>query len=455
MPWADFLALGKATLAKTPAVVKERQAAVTPEQPATFVYTSGTTGPPKGVVLTHDNIAFECNAVVSALPMSPEDEQLLWLPLAHIFARILEFASIATGAKTAFAESIPKIVENLGEVRPTFMGAVPRIYEKVYNGVIGSAQAGGGLKLKIFDWAVGVGTEVSKLKQRGGRPGGLLALQYALADKLVFGKLKKRFGGRIRFFVSGGAPLARKIAEFLHACDILVLEGYGLTETTAATHINRFERYKFGTVGKPLDGCEVKIAEDGEILVRGRNIMKGYFKRDEDTAEVLKADGWFHTGDIGEVDAESFLRITDRKKDLMKTAGGKYVAPQNIENLLKTSCKYISQAMVYGDQKPYLTAILTLDADALKKWAEDHGEGGDYKKLSQLPSVRALLQEAVNEVNRTLASFEQVKKFWVPEKDFTQEDGEMTPSLKVKRKAVIQKYQERLESMYGVDKSAM
>ena len=455
MAWGDFQQLGRSALAKTPAAVKERKDAVKPDQPATFVYTSGTTGPPKGVVLTHDSIAYECNAVMKALTISPDDEQLLWLPLAHIFARILEFAAIATGAKTAFAESIPKIVENLGEVKPTFMGAVPRIYEKVYNGVIGKAQADGGLKLKIFDWAVGVGAEVSKLRQRGGEPSGLLAVKYGIASSLVFSKLKARFGGRIRFFVSGGAPLARKIAEFLHACGILVLEGYGLTETTAATHINRIEKFKFGTVGRALDGVDVKIAEDGEILVRGRNILQEYFKRPEDTAEVKKADGWFSTGDIGEIDAEGFLRITDRKKDLMKTAGGKYVAPQNIEGLLKTACKYISQAMVYGDQKPYLTAMITLDAEALKKWADEHAESGEYKKLTQLPAVRALVQEAINDINRGLAPFEQVKKFVIAEKDFTQEDGEMTPSLKVKRKAVIQKYQDRLEGMYGVDKSAM
>ena len=455
LSWSDFLESGRRVRKERPDDLESRKKSLKKDDPATFVYTSGTTGPPKGVVLTQDALVFTSHAALDAMPIGEDDEQLLFLPLAHIFARILEMACITTGAKTAFAESIPKLVDNLSEVRPTFMGSVPRIYEKVYNGVIANAQKSGGNKLKIFNWAIAVGTEVSKLKQQGKEPGMILAAQHALADYLVFSKLKDRFGGRVRFFVSGGAPLARKIAEFLHAADILVLEGYGLTETSALTCINRADAFKFGTVGKPARGVEVSLADDGEILVRGRSVMTEYYKRDDATKEVFSEDGWFKTGDIGEFDAEGFLSITDRKKDLIKTAGGKYVAPQEVENRLKTSTGLVSQVMVHGDQRPYCTAIITVDEEAVKKWASDHGVSGDYAALTQSPELARVIEAAVKETNSGLTSVEQVKKFWIAPKDFTQEDGEMTPTLKVKRKFVTKKYQAELDDMYGADTSTI
>ncbi len=331
----DELLAGGDALDDAPAALAERAKAITADSVCTIVYTSGTTGDPKGVVLTHDAFVFECGAIADALAMGPEDEQLLFLPLAHIFAKVLMFAAIRLGYITAFAEGIPKVVQNIGEVKPTFMGSVPRIYEKVYTKVVSGAEHAGGAKKKIFDWSVGVGRAVSAERQAGRTPTGLLAFKYGIATKLVFSKLHTLFGGRLQFFISGGAPLSKEIAEFFHAAGILVLEGYGLTETTAATHLNRQDAYRFGTVGKALDGVEAKIAEDGEILMRGRNIMREYFGKPEATSQSLEDDGWFHSGDIGEIDKDGFLRITDRKKDLIVTAGGKNIAPQFLENGLK------------------------------------------------------------------------------------------------------------------------
>jgi long-chain acyl-CoA synthetase len=441
---AELIALGEKNLGNG-GELNRRMEALQPDDFTTFVYTSGTTGPPKGVMLTHENFCYETAAISQVLPMTEDDEQLLFLPLAHIFAKICYMISIQVGGTLSVAESIEKVVQNLSEIKPTYVGSVPRIYEKVYVKVTSGAKEAGGLKLKIFEWAMKVGREVSAARQRGENAGGL---RYAIATKLVFSKLKSLFGGRLRFFVSGGAPLSKENAEFFHAADILILEGYGLTETTAATHVNSPSMYKFGTVGRPLPGTEVKIAADGEILVRGTNVMKGYYNRPDDTREALEPDGWFHTGDIGEVDADGFLRITDRKKDIIVTAGGKNIAPQNIENILKTE-PFISQAMIYGDKQPYCVALVTINEETVRKWAQDQGiNGKGYSELTQLPEVRKEIERAITRTNEKLASYESIKKFAILPSDFTQETGELTPTLKIKRKFATQKYRETIDRLY-------
>ncbi|MFQ5458963.1 MAG: AMP-dependent synthetase/ligase, partial [Myxococcota bacterium] len=375
------------------------------------------------------------------------DMDLLFLPLAHSFARAEGLGGIYQGLTTAFAESLDTIAENLGEVKPTIVYSVPRIYERIYTKVNSGARDAGGVKLKLFTWAVGVGRKVSQLKQKGEPIPPLLGFQYALATKLVFSKIQAIVGGRLRFFGSGGAPLAREIAEFFHAAGILILEGYGLTETCPVLTVSTTKAYKFGTVGKPLPGVTVKIAEDGEIIAKGRNIAQGYFKREEATAEAFR-DGWFYTGDIGEFDEDGFLKITDRKKDLIVTAGGKNVAPQNIENLLKTD-PYISQVMVHGDKRKFLSAIITLDLENVTTWAKEQGiEDLSPVALARNEKVNALIREVVEESSRKLASYETIKKFHLTGADFSVESGELTPTLKVKRKVVTEKYQDVLDGFY-------
>ncbi len=422
---------------------------------ATLIYTSGTTGKPKGVCLTHDCWVFEGEAVDQLGILSGNDLQYLWLPLAHSFGKVLEALIIRFGMTTAIDGRIDKIVDNLATIRPTFVAAVPRIFEKVYNKVITGAKEGGPLKWAIFKWALGVGKEASQKRQRGERAGGL---KLAIADKLVFSKLRSRFGGRLRFFISGSAPLSRDIAEFFHAADLLILEGYGLTESSAASFVNRPYKYKFGTVGEPLPGIEVKIApEDGEVLIRGRGIMTGYHNRPEDTQEALDAEGWLHTGDIGVLEPEGFLRITDRKKDLIKTSGGKYVAPQELEGQLKVRSPLISQALVHGNNRNFCTALLTLSEEELKKWADAHGKQGlSYAELTELPEVRALVGPIVEELNRALPSYSTIKKFAILPRDFAVETGELTPSMKLKRKHVEAAYKDILDGFYAgaIERSA-
>ncbi len=426
--------------------------AIRPDALATLIYTSGTTGKPKGVELIHDCWVYEAEAIDGLGLLRPDDVQFLWLPLAHSFGKVLEVAQLRIGFATAIDGVIDRLVENLGVVQPTFVAAVPRIFEKVHNKVVTGATEGGGAKAKIFAWAMGVGRRCSKLEQQGKRPGGLLALQRAIAHKLVFSKLQARFGGRLRFFVSGSAPLARELAEFFHAAGVLILEGYGLTESSAASFVNRPDHYKFGTVGPPLPGTEVKIAPDGEILFTNRGIMRGYHNQPEATADAL--DGrWLRTGDIGELDADGFLKITDRKKDLIKTSGGKYVAPQMIEGLLKANCPYVSQVVVHGDNRNYVTALVTLDEEAVRGWAKGHGIDGDLDALTKRPEVSALVKSALDPINATLPSYATVKKFAILPADLTVESGELTTSLKVKRKVVESKYKDVLDGLYGERRS--
>ncbi|HEX8789352.1 MAG TPA: long-chain fatty acid--CoA ligase [Polyangiaceae bacterium] len=416
--------------------VDERIAAVRPEDLATLVYTSGTTGPPKGVMLAHANLVADADGLAQVIPLTAEDEQLLFLPLAHIFGKMLVVSAIRLGYATAFAETMLKALDNAAEVRPTFMGAVPRVFEKVYAVANEKAASAGGMKQRLFSWA----TEVGKRKQGGW--GGFWA------DRLVLSKIRARFGGRIKFLISAGAPLAKELADWFDGAGIPVLEAYGLTETTGGTTMNGPGRQRYGTVGPALPGVQVKIAADGEVLVRGPTVMKGYWGHEQATREVIDADGWFHTGDIGEIDGDGYLRITDRKKDIIVTAGGKNVAPQNIENLMKQSA-WVSQAMVYGDKRPYLVALVTLNVDTVARFAREKGIAGEPGALAEHAEVRAELQRAVDDVNARLSSFETVKKFAILERDFTIEGGELTPTLKVKRKVVSDRYKSLLENLYA------
>jgi long-chain acyl-CoA synthetase len=446
---AELERLGEAWNAAHPGGLDAVIAAVGPQDLATLIYTSGTTGKPKGVMLTHDNWLFEAETLADLNILGPDDKQLLFLPLAHSFGKVLEVVSIRLGVNTAVDGVIDDLVANLAVVRPTVMGGVPRVYEKVYNRVVTGAREGGGLKYKIFQWALGVGGRVSRLRQQGREPSGLLAFQHRLADKLVYSKLKARLGGRLRFLISGGAPLSRAIAEFFHSCDILILEAYGLTETSAGSIGNRPERYKFGTVGLPYKGVEVRIAEDGEILMRGRGVMRGYYNLPQDTAEALEPDGWFHTGDVGQIDADGFVTITDRKKDILVTAGGKNIAPQNIEGKLKASCPYISQVVMLGDRRPFCVALVTLNEETTAKWAREQGLNvKGYADLATRPEVQQLIRDGIEAVNAGLASYERIKDFHLLDHDLSQETGELTPKMSVKRKVVESRHREILDGFY-------
>jgi len=449
MALADLEAKGGEWMAANPRGLEDVVDGIEGEELATLIYTSGTTGKPKGVRLVHECWAYTADAIDALGLMLPGDVQYLWLPMSHSFGKVLLGGQIAAGCATAVDGRIPKLVDNLAVVRPTYMAAAPRIFEKVYNRVVQQAKEGGELRFRIFEWAIGVGKQVSAAKQAR-RPLPLhVQLQARVADKLVFEKLRNRFGGRLRFFISGSAPLSRDIAEFFHACDILILEGYGLTETSAASFVNRPTRYKFGTVGLPLPGTELQLdPADGEILIKSPGVMRGYHNLPEQTAEVLH-DGWLRTGDIGEVDPSGFLRITDRKKDLIKTSGGKYIAPQAIEGKLKALCPYVSQVIVHGDRRNFVTALITLDEESIKPWAREHGLGGrTYAEIAADPRTHAMIEPFIGQLNQTLARYETVKKFAILPTDLSVEAGELTPSLKVKRKAVEKKYAGVLDGLY-------
>jgi long-chain acyl-CoA synthetase len=448
MTWEGLRRLGRDQVERLKSDLAGRVAEIRPEDIATIVYTSGTTGPPKGVVQTHGNHMATLDSASKMAGIQDRDTHLLFLPLAHSFARLESFIGVHRGLTTAFAENIDKLRDNLPEVKPHFICSVPRVFEKVYAGVVAKAEAGSPVKRKIFHWAVGVGREVSKLQQarRPVPPG--LAFKHRLAHKLVFSKLHAALGGRLRFAVSGGAPLSKEIAEFFHAAGILILEGYGLTETCPSLTFNRLDNFRFGSVGQAQPGIEIKIAPDGEILGRGANIAKGYFKKPEATAEVFLPDGWFATGDIGRLDGDGFLYITDRKKDLIVTAGGMNIAPQNIENRLKGD-PFISQAMVHGDKRPYPVALITLNPEELAKFAKAEGIlDTEPTSLAKNPKVVERVSRSVEERNDELQSYAKIKKFSILPIDFTVENGLLTPTLKVKRKLITEKYRETLDSLY-------
>ncbi|MCW2506579.1 MAG: AMP-dependent synthetase [Actinomycetia bacterium] len=441
---------GAKQLAADPGIVERASDAVGPGSLATLIYTSGTTGRPKGVQLVHDCWTFEGTAQVHTGLIRPDDVQFLWLPLSHSFGRTLLTGQLAAGFPMAVDGRIDKIVDNLPVIRPTIMAAAPRIFEKVYNRIVSTTRAEGGLKYKIFSWAVSVGRAKSRAEQAGRDPGIAVSLQYAIADKLVFAKVRERFGGRLRGCVSGSAPLAPEIAEFFDAAGIPIFEGYGLTETSAGATVNTPDANRIGTVGPPLPGAEIKIAADGEVLVRGPLVMRGYHNLPEQTAEVLDPDGWFRTGDIGELDDHGHLRITDRKKDLIKTSGGKYVAPSAVEGQFKASCPYIGQVLVIGHARNYCTALIALDAEALGVWAAGAGLGDlGYGELVAHPQVRELISPYVDEVNSKLNRWETVKRFELLPADMTVANGQLTPSLKVKRRVVEDEYRDLIRAMYA------
>ena len=431
-------------------VYQKARDAVTPDDLATIIYTSGTTGQPKGAMLTHNNFMFNVQACFEIVGFADEDVFLSFLPLAHIFERMGgHYLPLSCGATVAYAESPFTVAQNMKEVSPTIMMSVPRLYEMMHEKIIRAVQEGSSLKQKIFYWSVGVGEKVSQAIQQQKKPSAILGLRYGLANRLVFNKLQSATGGRLRFFVSGGAPLSKSIAEFFHAAGILILEGYGLTETSPVISVNRPDQWKFGTVGTKIEGIEVEIAEDGEILSRGPHIMQGYFNKPEDTAEAIDADGWFHTGDIGQMDADGFLSITDRKKNIIVLSNGKNVAPQPIENQLIQS-RYINQVMLIGDQQKSISALIVPNFDALKEYAKEIQLGTqDVAELITARETRQLIRKEIERFSTDLADFERVKMFTLLGREFTQEADEMTPTLKLKRKVIIEKYGDKIEKMYG------
>jgi long-chain acyl-CoA synthetase len=441
--------LGDELLAAEPDAVRARVDAARPDDLSTLIYTSGTTGRPKGVRLRHSAWTYEGVAVQATGLLTLDDLQYLWLPLAHAFGKVLLTAQLAVGFPTAVDGNVDKIVDNLAVIKPTFMGAAPRIFEKAHARVVTMVEAEGGARKQIFDRAFAVGREWSR-RQQAGEPTPLsVTLQRPIFDALVFKKIRARFGGRLRFFVSGSAALNRDIAEWFHAAGIVILEGYGLTETSAGTCVNRPAKFKFGTVGLPFDDTEVKIADDGEVLIKGPGVMDGYHNLDQETAESLQ-DGWIHTGDIGEIDSDGYLKITDRKKDLFKTSGGKYVAPQALEGQFKAVCPYVSQFVVHGNERKFVSAIITLDPDAMKGWADHRGMGAKpYAELVTSDEARQMVQGYVDQLNGKLNGWEQIKQFVILDHDLTVEDGEITPSMKVKRKVVEDRYRDELDSLYA------
>ena len=448
MTLADLEQLGAERLAAEPTLVDDAIARVQPGDLATLMYTSGTTGRPKGVRLAHDSWTYTARAAELLDILYPDDVQYLWLPLSHVFGKVLLSVQLRVGFATAVDGNLDKIVENLGVVKPTFMGGAPRIFEKVRAKVTMTAQGEGGLKAGIFDWAIGVGSRYEALRAEGKAINPLLKVLHGVAAKLVFSKVQHRLGGRIRFFVSGSAALSLPVAEWFRAVGMPIIQGYGLTETSAASFVNPTKHNVLGTVGPPLTGTQVRLAEDGEILIKGPGVMLGYHNMPEATAEVLDSDGWLSTGDIGELDAEGYLRVTDRKKDLIKTSGGKYIAPQKIEILFKAISPYASHIIVHGEGRKFVCALITLDPDAVGVWAKSAGVDPSYATLAADPKLHELIQQQINELNGRLERWETIKKFEILSKDLTVEDGELTPSMKVRRKDVEREYKALLDKMY-------
>jgi long-chain acyl-CoA synthetase len=427
---------------------EQRWRSVTPEDICTIIYTSGTTGPPKGCVISHGNYRSMLD-MINAVSVIEEDElTYLFLPLAHSFALLIQLGSFDLGTTIAYWERDPlRIMANLAEVKPTYFPSVPRIFEKIYTAATSSAEQAGGVRKAIFDWSIRVGRRVRELERQGKEPGFLLKRQYEFADRQVLSKIRALFGGRLRLAVSGAAPINPEILRFFDAAGVLVIEGWGMTETSTAATIATPEDFKLGTIGKPFPGCEVRIADDGEILVKGPNVFQGYYKNEDATRETL-VDGWLHTGDIGEFDDDGFIRITGRKKDIIITAGGKNITPANLEAEIKQH-PLVSQCVVVGDRRPYLVALVTLDPEEAQKFAQEHDLPEDPEALAASDLVRATLQAHLDQVNEKFARVEQVKKLEILPQDLSQAGGELTPTMKVKRNVVAEKYADRIEALYA------
>jgi long-chain acyl-CoA synthetase len=425
-----------------------RWRSVTPQDICTFIYTSGTTGPPKGCVISHGNYRAMLNMVNETSVIEDEDVSYLYLPLAHSFALLIQLGSFDLGATLAYWERDPlKIVPNLAELKPTYYPSVPRIFEKIYTTATSTMEREGGLKKAIFDWSIRVGQKMRETERAGRKPGFLLRKQYEFADKKVLSKIRGLFGGKLRLAVSGAAPINPDILRFFDAAGVLVLEGWGMTETSTAATISSADDFKIGTIGRPFPGCEVRIAEDGEILVKGPNVFQGYYKNEEATREAI-VDGWLHTGDIGEIDSDGFIKITGRKKDIIITAGGKNITPANLENEIKQH-PLVSQCVVVGDRRPYLVALVTLDPEEVVAYAKDHGLPEDPVALATNGEIKKAVEDHVEKINEKFARVEQVKKVAILSRDLSQESGELTPTLKVKRAVVAQKHEGEIEALYA------
>ncbi|MDR7086561.1 long-chain acyl-CoA synthetase [Aeromicrobium panaciterrae] len=445
----DLEKLGEAYLNEHPKVIEERVAATTGDSLATLIYTSGTTGRPKGVRLSHDGWTYEGSVMVAGDFLSIDDLQFLWLPMAHSFGKVLLTTQLAVGFATAIDGRVPKIVDNLAIIKPTFMGAAPRIFEKAYGRIVGMTEAEGGAKLKIFRWAEKVGLEHSRAVRSGKSISPILKLQHGIADKLVFSKVRERFGGRVRFFISGAAALSPDIAEWFHAAGVLILEGYGLTETSAGAFVNQPDNFKLGSVGTPFPGSEAKIAADGEVLIKGPHIMRGYHNLEGESASSLE-DGWLHTGDEGRIDEDGFLYITGRKKELFKTSGGKYVAPPHIEGMFKGISSLTSQILVHGNERNFCSALITLDPDGVAEWAANNGMAGkSYAEVVSSKEIHDLIEGQIEELNSKVNRWETIKKFAILDHDLSIENGEITPSMKVKRNVVEANNKAILDGFYA------
>uniref|UniRef100_UPI00286D8806 AMP-dependent synthetase/ligase n=1 Tax=Nocardioides sp. TaxID=35761 RepID=UPI00286D8806 len=446
----DLAALGATYLAEHPGIIAEKAAAIEPDQLATLIYTSGTTGRPKGVRLRHKSWVYEGEAIAVQNILDETDLQFLWLPMSHSFGKVLLSAQMACGFASAVDGRVEKIIDNCAEVKPTFMGAAPRIFEKAYGRIQTMQAAEGGAKEKLFHKAFEVGLKVNELKREGKSVPVALRLQHGLFDKLVFSKVRDRFGGRVRFFISGSAALNREIAEWFNAAGIVILEGYGMTENSAGATVNHPDENRIGTVGRPLPGSEVKIGDGDEVLLRGPHVMDGYHNLPEETARTLDADGWLHTGDKGALDADGYLTITGRIKELFKTSGGKYIAPPAIESKFKAICPYASQFMVFGNERNYVIALVTLDPDAMAGWAAENGmEGASYTDVVQSDAVKTMVAGYVDQLNAKLNRWETIKKWELLDHDLTIESGELTPSMKVKRSVVEDNYKGTIDALYA------
>jgi long-chain acyl-CoA synthetase len=430
------------------AVFQQRIDAVTSDDICTFIYTSGTTGPPKGCVISHGNYRSMLDMINATNVIAEEDLTYLYLPLAHSFALLIQLGSFDLGATIAYWEGDPnKIVPNLGELKPTYFPSVPRIFEKIYTAANSGMEKEGGAKKAIFDWSIKTGKKMREAERSGGKPGWLLQRQYDFADKKVLSKIRGLFGGNLRLAVSGAAPINPDILRFFDAAGVFVVEGWGMTETSTAATVASEDSFKFGTIGKPFPGCEVKIADDGEILVHGPNVFQGYHKNPEATAETI-VDGWLHTGDIGEIDSEGFIKITGRKKDIIITAGGKNITPANLEAQIREN-RLVSQCVVVGDRRPYLVALVTLDPEEAVAYAKENDLPEDPAQLATNGEIRKAIEGHVEEINKKFARVEQVKKISILPRDLSQEDGELTPTLKVKRAVVTQKHEKEIEELYA------